>query len=187
MELDDLKKTWSEQQPTVGGDDRELIRRIIHRSHRGLRWNLRWELGMGIFTLVALVLMMVFFNERMSGFFYKLTIPLVLYAIPVYYRLYRSAKFLENLDFSGDVRSTLTKFLAYYTRTLRIYQWGAYAAIGVATALLFADTKFIALSWAVKGKVLAYMALVSILIAPLVKKFYSGKARAIREYLEEKE
>lgn len=187
MELDDLKKTWSEQQPTTGGDDRELVRQIIHRSHRGLRWNLWLEIALGIFTLVALVMMMVFFNERMSGFFYKLTIPLVLYAIPVYYRLYRSTQFLENMDFSGDVRSTLSQFLAYYTRTLRIYQWGAYAAIGVATVLLFTDPKFLTLGWDVKAKVLVYMVLVSILIAPLVKRFYSGKARAIREYLEEKE
>lgn len=185
MELDDLKKDWNAQQPSTQGNDRELIRSIIHRSHRGLTRLLRWELAIGLVTLIFVVAMIAFFRGRMTGFYIKLTLPLVAYAIPIYYRLHRSARFLQNVDYSEEVRSTLSQFLRYYTRTLHFYQWGGYAAILVATLLIFTDAKFLETSWTVKGLVLGYMAFVMILIGPLVKRLYGVKAKRIREYLDE--
>lgn len=184
MELDDLKKAWNAQQPPPQTNDRELIQQIIHRSHRGLSKMLRWELGFGIFAIVALIVAIVFNSARMAPFMIKLIVPLVAYAIPVYYRLYHSARLLQSIDLSGDIRSTLTQFLRYYSRTLRVYQWGGYGAVLVSMVLIFTDQTMQHLNWTWKGIVLVYMIIAMLLIGPFVKYFYGSRARAIREYLE---
>lgn len=186
MELDDLKKAWNAQQPPAPEEDRERIRQIIHRSHKGLLKMLRWEIGLGTLA-VGLIAVAVILQDDLTWYFIKLTAPLVAYGIPIYYRLYRSSEFLQSLDPSGDVRTTLTQFLAYYTRTLRFYQWGGYAAILVSLALIFTEEKVLALNWFVKALVILLMIVAMLLIGPFIKRFYGPKANVIREYLDEKE
>lgn len=186
MELDDLKKAWNEQQPSPQRDDRELIRQIIHRSHKGLTKMMRWELAFGLLA-IGFVLIMILIRDQMISYYLKLSIPLVAFAVPVYYRLYRSATFLRGIDFSGDVRSTLSQFLVYYTRTLRVYQWGSYGAILLSMALIFTDERLQHMNWTVKGMVIVFMCSVMLIVGPLVKRMYGSKAKVIREYLDEKE
>lgn len=186
MELDDLKKAWNAQQPSSPEEERERIRQIIHRSQSGIVKMIRWEAAIGIVSM-AILLIAVLFQDGMTTYFIKLAAPLVLYAIPVYYRLHRSSQFLQTLDLSGDVRTTLTQFLGYYTRTLRFYRWGGYVAILASLALIFTEEIIQNLNWYIKGLVIALMAVAMLLIGPFVKRFYGPKARVIREYLEEKE
>lgn len=184
MELDDLKKAWNAQQPPSPEEERDRIRQIIHRSRSGIMKMIRWEVAIGAVSM-GILLFAVLSQNGLTSYFIKLAAPLVLYAIPVYYRLHRSSKFLQTLDLSGDVRTTLTHFLSYYTRTLRFYQWGGYVAILASLALIFTEEIIQDLNWYIQGLVIALMAIAMLLIGPFVKRFYGPKARIIREYLDE--
>jgi hypothetical protein len=185
MELDDLKNAWKTQPDPLNGGAQEKIRNIIRRSNRGLDRMLVWEGGIGAVVAALTLLAYCLFPMEFTAFHVKLIVPIVLYAIPVLYRLFRSSRLLRQMDFSGDLRSTLSAFLNYYTTTLRYYQWGAYGLILLQLALFFTDPTFQKLTLFPKALVTGYMIFVLAMIGPFVRRFYGSKAKAIRAYLEE--
>ncbi len=186
MELDDLKGVWKRQvMPPPAEPDKERFRQIIQRSNRGISRILFWESVLGVAMIVFFGVSTLIFNERMHTYFIKLAIPVIVYAIPVYYRLYRSIRFLRTVDYSEDMRSTLTSFLDYYTKTIRLYVWGGYLAVLSVAVLLFTDAKFISLSILWKTIVLVYLGIAMLAIGPFARRYYGRKAKAIRQYLED--
>lgn len=185
MELDDLKNAWKAQSDPLNGGAQEKIRNIIRRSNRGLNRMLVWEVGIGATFLVITLVAYLLFPSRFTDLQLKLVVPIVIYAIPVFYRLMRSSRLLREMDFSGDLRSTLGEFLRYYTTTLRYYQWGTYGIILLQLVLFYTDPTFQLLSLFGKALVTVFMLLVMLIIGPFVRRFYGSKAKAIRAYLEE--
>ena len=180
MELDDLKSAWkADQNQRSEAEEREAILQIIRRSDRGISKMLKWELGVAVLAALVYLIVIFYFDQRINSFHYKLIIPIVLFALPIYYRLYRSRESLRNMDYSGDIRSTLTTFLTDYKRTLLIYQWGTYAAF-VMLAIVFAtDQQFMALKFWLQAAVYAYLAVGTFLAGPLVRRLYGRKVKAI--------
>jgi hypothetical protein len=188
MELDDLKKVWNEQVPATGPtEDRESIQRLISRSNRSIVRALRLELAIGGILLAFYFGAMLFLDRPFSSFHYKMIIPILALAIPVYYRLNRSSQALKSIDFGGDVRSTLGEFLRYYRQTLRIYRLGAYVAFGLLIVIFLTDEKFLSLSATVQYAVIGYILLVALVTGPFIRWMYGGNAEAIRKVLEESE
>lgn len=185
MELDDLKNAWKTQPDPLNGGAQEKIRNIIRRSNRGLNRMLVWEAGIGATFMVLTLVAYLLFPSRFTAFQLKLVIPIVIYVVPVFYRLLRSSRLLREMDFSGDVRSTLSAFLNYYTSTLRYHQWGTYGIILLQLALFYTDPTFQHLSLFGKALVTVFMLLVMMIIGPFVRRFYGSKAKAIRVFLEE--
>jgi hypothetical protein len=184
MELDDLKSVWkADQGQRSEVEEREVILQIIRRSDRGISKMLKWELAVGGLGALLYLVVIFYFDQKINSFHYKLIVPIVLFALPIYYRLYRSRESLRNMDYSGDVRSTLTSFLTYYKKTLLIYQWGTYAAF-VMLAIVFAtDQQFKTLKFWWQAAVYAYLAVGMLLAGPLVKRLYGHKVKAIEAYL----
>ena len=180
MELDDLKSAWkADQNQRSEAEEREAILQIIRRSDRGISKMLKWELGVAVLAALVYLIVIFYFDQRINSFHYKLIIPIVLFALPICYRLYRSRESLRNMDYSGDIRSTLTTFLTDYKRTLLIYQWGTYAAF-VMLAIVFAtDQQFMALKFWLQAAVYAYLAVGTFLAGPLVRRLYGRKVKAI--------
>lgn len=185
MELDDLKTAWRAQPDPLNGGAQEKIKNIIRRSNSGLNRMLVWEAGIGATFLVLTLLAYLLFPSRFTAFQLKLIVPIIIYVVPVFYRLVRSSKLLREMDFSGDLRSTLSQFLRYYTTTLRYYQWGTYGIILLQLALFYTDPTFQHLSLFGKALITVFMLLVMLIIGPFVRRFYGSKAKAIRAYLEE--
>ena len=118
MELDDLKNAWKAQSDPRNGGAQEKIQNIIRRSNRGLDRMLVWEGGIGGGVLLIALLVYLIIPSSFTLFQVKLIVPVIIYAVPVFYRLVRSSRFLRQMDFSGDLRSTLSEFLKYYKKTL---------------------------------------------------------------------
>lgn len=185
MELDDLKNVWKAQSDPINGGAQERIRNIINRSNRGLDRMLLWEGSIGAIVVALTLVAYCLFPMEFTAFHVKLIVPLVVYAVPVLYRLFRSSRLLRQIDFSGDLRTTLSEFLKYYTTTLRYYQWGAYGLILLQLGLFWFDPTFLKLSLFSKVLVTGYMLFVLAMIGPFVRRMYGSKAKAIRAFLEE--
>lgn len=186
MELDDLKQAWKiPEKLKPEAEDRDAIIRIIHRSGKGIARMIVWEGAIAVVMFSFFAIVVIFFNDRISLFHYKLVVPIVLYAIPVYYRLYRSLQFLRNLDFSRDIRSTLKAFVGYYSTTLRFYRWGSYVALIFLLVIFLTDEKFLAIDWWIQAMVVGYLLLAMAVTGPFVKRMYGSKVRDIESYLKE--
>jgi hypothetical protein len=185
MELDDLKTAWKTQPDPLNGGAQEKIRNIISRSNRGLDRMLLWEGSIGAIVVALTLVAYAVFPMEFTAFHVKLIVPVVIYAVPVLYRLFRSSRLLREMDFSGDLRTTLSEFLKYYTTTLRYYQWGAYAMILTQLGLFWFDPTFLKLSLFPKVLVNGYMLFVMAIVGPFVRRMYGSKAKAIRAFLEE--
>jgi len=186
MELDDLRGAWkTPEKLKPEAEDREFIVRVINRSGKGITRMMLWEGIVAIVMFSFYGVVVIFFSDRVSLFHYKLIVPIVLYAIPVYYRLYRSLQFLRNLDFSRDIRSTLQIFVKYYSTTLRFYQWGSYAALLFLLVIFLTDSQFLAVDGWIQALVIGYLILAMIVTGPFVKRMYGSKAKEIESYLRD--
>ncbi len=187
MELDDFKSHWRH---SAKDDDKSLtdtqeILQIISRSKRGIQRAFLADILIATAVWLIFTLVVVFFRHIVMLFLYKMVFITVLFAIPVYYRLYKSIRFLHTIDFGKDIRTNLMEFLSYYKITLQFYLWGTYFMLFVMLGLFFTDDSFLQLPLWIKGVVVLYLALAFLFAGPLVRWMYGKKMESIERFMKE--
>jgi hypothetical protein len=186
MELDELKSIWKKSTTATSDSSRENapeVSRILETSRKGIGKVFAVEIVVAIVLYVGFVLMVVLSGLAIQSFIYKLIIITALFALPIYYRLYRSIRFLSDMDFSADLKSNLVQFLVHYKTSLRFYKWATYLMVIVILIFFFTDDSFIALSTSLKIGTMLYMAFVSVIVGPLVNRVYGKRIHAIEGLL----
>ena len=187
MELDDFKSLWKQSELTLGksAPDTEEILQIISRSRRGIQRAFLADILIATAVWFTFTLTVIFFRQTVQPFLYKLVLITVLFAIPVYYRLYRSIRFLNNIDFGKDIRTNLMEFLGYYKVTLQFYRWGTYFMMIAMLIVFFTDNSFLQLGFGIRSVVVLYMVIAFVFAVPLVKWMYGKKIASLELFLKE--
>lgn len=185
MELDDLKSAWkhldvSSSQHTL--DSKEVLN-LISQSHKRIKHAFVADVLIALGIWLSFVVVVIIFRQAVQLFLYKMVLTTVMFAIPIYYRLYRSIRFLTTIDYGKDIKTSLQEFIRYYKITIRYYQMGTYVMIGVLLILFFTDLSFLELALWIKGVIVLYLVLVSLLIQPLLKRIYWRKIESIESLL----
>lgn len=185
MELDDFKTAWASagHQPTP--PDHEALLSLISKTSRGIRRSVRLDTSIGIAVALFFLIMVKIYGAAVQIFQYKLMVMAVIYAIPIYVRMFRSIRLLDRFDFGRDMKEALTEFRDYYRGTLRFYRWSTYIMLTIMAIILLTDESFTALTARIQIMVLAYMGLAALLTAPLVNRMYGRQLQAIENQLSE--
>lgn len=189
MELDDLKEQWArpDWNNAQAGDDSEAnkIQSILSKSRSGIRRMFSIEMGIGLLMYILFGLLAFWVKDSVELFLYKLVAVITVFAIPIYYRIYRSIRLLETADYGKDMKSHLSAFLTHYKITMAIYQWGSYLMILGCLLVFYTDDSFMRQSLLAKVLITLYMILAMIITKPLVNRFYGRKVKSMEEFVNE--
>jgi membrane protein YdbS with pleckstrin-like domain len=189
MELDDLKKQWAKPDwnHAQAGHEHEAdaIQAILSKSKRGIRRIFSIEMGVGLFMYVLFGVLAFWVKDSIALFLYKLVAVITVFAIPIYYRIYRSIRLLETADYGKDMKTHLSAFLTHYKITMAIYQWGSYVMIIGAMIVFYTDESFMRLSLSAKVWITVYMIVCMIITKPMVKRFYGRKVKSMEAFVNE--
>lgn len=189
MELDDLKEQWARpdwnNMQANHANEAEIIQGIISKSRRGIRRIFSIEVGIGLLMYILFGILAFWVKESVSFFLYKLVAVITVFAIPIYYRIYRSIRLLETADYGKDMKTHLSAFLTHYKITMAIYQWGSYVMIIGAMIVFYTDESFMRQSLSAKIWITVYMIVCMIITKPLVKRFYGRKVKSMEAFVSE--
>ena len=189
MELDDLKAHWKATvvEPSPHEIREALEKKIssIQRSGRGIRRIFVIEIIIVLAMYVGVVLMMWFMKERVMSYMYKIIVVTAVGSLPVIWRMYKSQRWINTMDYTQDIRSNIIAFLEYYRKTLRLYQWSTYAVVIILLILMFSDSDFVKLSFILKAITVCYMTAAVLLTAPYIRITYGRKTSIFEEFLRE--
>ncbi len=186
MELDDFKADWKRSEivtsPVMKEDEIQRRVKAVERSRKGIRMAFLSEMAI-VVVIYGLILGIFLVTEAgIQSYMYKIIIVTLLAGIPTYYRLNKSQRWINTIDYSKDVRSNLVAFLAYYKTTLRVYLWSSYGTIIVLFILFFGDDEFMELNIYLKGGIVLYMIVFFLLTGPYIKRVYGGGWRRLRGF-----
>lgn len=186
MELDDLKIIWKESRTkvTTSGEPQVHILKAITQSEKRIQRVLTIEIVLTI-ILYGLFFAAVFSIQNIPSYQYKLVIVVGLFAAFIFYRMYKSLRFLRRIDFGKNVHTTLIRFLLHYKITLKLYQWGGYFTILVLFLLFFTDSSFLELQLWVKGLIVVHLLITMLAVGPVVKRVYGRKIQSIERFLND--
>jgi hypothetical protein len=188
LELDDLKNTWKNLQSNELMPEKEewvKIKEIIGRSRKGILTALAWEIILAIIIYISFFSVVVLFPSSISSFHYKLAIIIGLFAIPVSYRLFKSASFLKKIDYGRNIRTNLTEFLAYFKTTILFYRWGGYITISTLIVVFLTDASFRHLQLWIQVVTLVYLIIFLFALGPLIKHMYRKKIKRIEAFMQD--
>jgi hypothetical protein len=189
MELDDLKDKWrlSTDVPTRVGLHESLERSIseFEKSGKGIRRMFFIEVLFVLAVYVMFISIVWILGDRVMGYLIKLVAIVGIGFLPVLWRLYKSQKWINSMDYTMDIRSNIHDFLVYYKRTLSIYKWSSYIVIVLTLVMLFADREFVSLPMWIKIVIVAYMITIFLLTAPYIRMAYGRKTEAFERFLDE--
>ncbi|MEI9917374.1 MAG: hypothetical protein WDO14_01060 [Bacteroidota bacterium] len=189
MELDDLKAQWKatvvEPSPHEIREALEKKISMLRRSGRGIRRIFVIEIVIVLAMYTGVLLMMWFMRDRVMSYMYKIIIVTAVGSLPVVWRMYKSQRWINTMDYSNDIRSNMIAFLAYYRNTLKLYQWSTYIVVTVLLVLMFSDRNFLELSFALKTITVCYMTAALLLTAPYIRITYGRKTSIFEEFLRE--
>jgi len=185
MELDDFKSAWASAglQPTP--PDHEALLTLISKTSRGIRRSVRLDTSIGIAVAVFFLVMVKIYGAAVQAFQYKIMVMAVLYAIPIYVRMFRSIRMLDKFDFGRDMKEALTEFRNYYRGTLRFYRWSTYIMLPIMAIIMLTDESFTELTIRIQIIVFVWLGLAALLTAPLVNRMYGRQLQAIENQLSE--
>jgi hypothetical protein len=188
MELDDLKQTWKTttfQSPFELKDT--LQRRIgeIKSSGRGLRKVFIIEMVIIAIIYIAFMLLVWFVTERVTTYMYKLVGVTSVAMIPIAWRMYKSQKWINSMDYTKDMRSNMIEFLTYYKITLRLYQWSTYAIIVVILILFYTDSDFERLDGNIQMTLVIYLGIVAVFTEPYIRIVYRRRITVFENFLND--
>lgn len=185
MELDDFKTAWKKEDK-LNMTPESLLQRVnqIAKSGRKIRRAFLIELAIIGALYLFFTGIIIFFNERIQSFMYKLVAITFIGFLPIAYRLYQSQLWINTMDYSVDIRSNLLAFLTYYKTTLRWYWWSSVIIIALMFVMLFTDGDFLALGIKWKIGTCTYIILVLLLTEPYLKKVYGRHAQEFDAFLE---
>lgn len=192
MELDDLKAQWAQLGSTVVQPSPDEIREALEkklsslrRSGRGIRRIFVMEVVIVLAMYVGVLLMMWFMSERFMSYMYKIVVVTAVGSLPVIWRMYKSQRWINTMDYTKDIRSNMIAFLDYYRKTLKLYQWSTYVVVAVLLILMFSDSDFMDLSFMLKALTVCYMTAAVLLTAPYIRITYGRKTSIFEEFLRE--
>jgi len=188
LELDDLKNTWKNLQSdelVPEKEERGKIKEIIGRSRKRILTAIVWEIILTIIIYISFFGVVVLFPSSISSYHYKLAIIIGLFAIPVFYRLFRSVSFLNQIDYGRDIRTNLSGFLAYYKTTILFYRRGGYITICTLIAVFFTDASFMQLQLWIQVLILLYLIIFLLALNPWIKYMYGGKIKQIEAFMRD--
>src|SRR5690242_7940603 len=140
MELDDLKEKWKTatvQSPVEIKD--VLTKKIsaIESTGKGIRRTFYVEMIFVAVIYSGFLWLVWDMGNAMMTYMYKLVISTAVATVPITWRMYKSQRWINTMDYTIDVRSNMVAFLDYYKTSLRWYQWSTYIIIVVILALFF--------------------------------------------------
>lgn len=189
MELDDLKKQWKEVGTTPSP---ELIRKAIEkkipgleRSGRSIRINFWIEMIIALLVYAFFVYMMWRFGKIMPLYMYKIVITIGVLTTPIVWRLYKSQRWVNAMDYTVDVRTNVVAFLKYYKRTLWLYEYGTYFVVAITLVILFTDSSFNDLQPKFKWPIVTYVTLLCLVVRPYIRFAYGRKMKVFEDFLKE--
>jgi hypothetical protein len=185
MELDDFKTTWGKD--VKSNMTRALLLQKVSRiekSGRKIRKAVVVEAAIIGVLYLLFIGAIIFFNEQIQSFIYKLIIILSIGFSPIAYRLYQSQRWVNAIDYSADIRSNLVAFLTYYRTTLRWYWWSSVIISALLFVMLFTDEDFLNIPMAWQIGTCAYIVLVLLLTRPYLRNFYGKHVKEFEAFLE---
>jgi hypothetical protein len=192
MELDDLKAQWTRLDAAVVQPSPDEVRGALEKkisslrgSGRGIRRIFVIEVVVVLAMYVGVLLMMWFVRERFMSYMYKIVIVTAVGSLPVIWRMYKSQRWINTMDYTKDIRSNVLGFVDYYRKTLRLYQWSTYVVVAVLLILMFSDSDFMKLSFTLKAITVCYMTAAVLLTAPYIRITYGRKTSIFEEFLRE--
>lgn len=188
MELDDLKEQWKTATFQSPFELKETLERRItklEKTGRGLRTTFLIEMSFVVVIYVGFILLVWFMADRVLTYMYKMVIATAIATAPIAWRMYKSQKWINSMDYSKDMRSNMVEFLSYYRITLRLYQWSSYLIIIVILLLMFTDGDFARLSPRIKTTVVIYMGAIFFLTEPYIRIVYGRRIAVFENFLKE--
>ena len=188
LELDELKNTWKNlisSEPDQGKMEQKIIKEIIGKSRKRILTAFAYEIFLTSLIYVSFFAIVILYPSSISSYHYKLVIIMALFAIPVSYRLLRSASFLNQIDYGRNIRTNLEEFLVYYKRTILFYRWGGYITIFTLIAVFLTDASFIHLQLWIQGLTLVYLIIFLLALRPLIKHMYEKKIILIETFIQD--
>jgi hypothetical protein len=188
MELDDLKETWRTATLDSSFNLKDTLQKritAIESSGRGLRRTFLIEMAIVVVIYVAFIVLVWNMADKVQSYMYKLVAVTAIATVPVAWRMYKSQKWINSMDYTKDMRSNMVAFLQYYRLTVRLYQWSSYAIIVVVLLLTFMDESFIVQSSRVKFTFVIYMVAVFILTEPYIRIVYGRRISVFENFLKD--
>ncbi|HWA34086.1 MAG TPA: hypothetical protein VG737_08160 [Cyclobacteriaceae bacterium] len=186
MEIDDLKIIWKEDvgAPPDIESERTRIMAIITGSRRSIIRSFAIDILVSVGLNLAFVAVLVIFGDAVMPFLYKLVIAANLVALPVYFKLYRTTRYLKHFDFGKNVKENLGKFLDYYRGALRFYKRSTYVLIAALLLLFYFDESFLELALWIKVTIVAYLGVFLLGIGWLIDRMYGRRISGIESFLQ---
>jgi hypothetical protein len=188
MELDDLKQQWKTAtvEPSAGMKD-VLARKVseMRSSGRGLRTVFYIEMAFVVVIYTGFLWIVLAMGSAVMSYMYKLVIATGIATAPIAWRMYKSQRWINSMDYTQDMRSNMIAFLDYYKTTLRWYQWSSYAIILVIIILFFTDNDFIRLQSGIKFTIVIYLAVIFLLTEPYIRIVYRRRLTVFEDFLKE--
>ncbi len=189
MELDDLKQSWKS---VDGAATADRVRQVLEQqlpslasSGRGIRRAFLIEMSAVLIMYIVLFFLIWEMGDRFMSYMYKLIGLTTAVAVPISWRLYKSQRWANTLDFGKDIRTNVLAFLKYYDTSLKLYRWGTYVVVVVMGVVFYFDDEFSALPVSFKISVFAYLVVVILLTAPYINWVYGRKMKAFQRFLDE--
>lgn len=187
MELDDLKEQWRSttfQSPFDLKDTLER-RKAIERSGKGLRLAFWIEMIIIAVAYAAFILTVWFMTDRVTSYMYKLVAVTGIAMVPIAWRMYKSQRWINSMDYTKDMRSNMIEFLVYYKVTLRLYQWSTYAIIVIILILFYTDSDYGRLPGNIKTILVVYLGIVAALTEPYIRIVYGRRITVFENFLKD--
>lgn len=188
MELDDLKEKWKTanfQTPFELKDTLERRISAIERSGRGIRRLFFFEMAVAFIIYAGFVLTVWYMADRVMSYMYKLVIVTAIAMIPIAWRMYKSQKWINSMDYTKDVRSNMVDFIRYYKLTLRLYQWGTYIIVVIILIIFYTDNDFDRLQGSIKMILVIYLGVVAALTEPYIRIMYGRRIKVFENFLND--
>jgi hypothetical protein len=188
MELDDLKEKWKSttfQSPFELKDSLEQRITAIEHSGRGIRRVFMIEMIIVAAIYAGFILMVWFMAESVTSYMYKLVVITGVATIPISWRMYKSQRWINSMDYTKDVRSNMVGFLHYYKVTLRLYQWSTYVTVVVILVLMFTDDEFRNTPSGAKVTLVIYLVALAALTEPYIRIVYGRRIAVFEKFLND--
>ncbi|HZY79428.1 MAG TPA: hypothetical protein VFE50_07895 [Cyclobacteriaceae bacterium] len=188
MELDDLKEKWKTATVQSSVDIKDVLTKkvsSIKQSGRSIRRVFYIEMAFVAVAYLGFIWLVLAMGDSMFSYMYKLVAATGIATVPVSWRMYKSQRWINSMDYTIDMRSNMVAFLSYYKTTLRWYQWSTYIIILVILVLFFTDGDFIALPYKVKVTAVVYLVAVFLLTEPYIRMVYGKRIAVFENFLKE--
>lgn len=189
MELDDLKDIWKHN---AAKDEQEINKenladklQLSKSSRQSIKNAFFLECAVVVFIYVAFFIFVYLFKPIIYSFIYKMLVVIFITSIPVFFRLYKSMKWMDQLDYSASIGRNVKVFLDHLKITLRIYQIISLASVIIISLICLTDSSFLALHAWIRVTIIVYLVLFGILTKPYLDRLYGKRIKSFEHFLNQ--